>query len=309
VAFDLERLVDLALFARVVEGRSFTAAAALSGIAKSAVSRRIALLEGRLGVQLLRRTTRRLSVTPEGARFYEHCARVLESARAAEQAVAGAEKVVRGSIRVSAPVTFSQMFLVNAVAAFLREHREVEIQLVTDDRFVDVVEDGFDLVVRIARLADASFVARRLAADRLVVVGAPSYLDERGRPATPEELVHHECLHYELVPRAAEWRFRGPEGPLSVPVRGSLSATDGTVLVRAALAGLGLVVVPSFMVAADVAAGKLEVVLTSARRAEMGIFGVVSSARGLPLRTRALLDHLARWFGRPDWARSPAGRR
>ena len=291
MAFDLEQIVDLALFARVVESRSFTEAARRSGIAKSAVSRRISLLERRLGVQLLRRTTRSLFVTPEGARFYEHCAQVLESARAAEGAIAGAESAARGRVRVSAPVTF--------------EHPEVEVQLATDDRLVDVVEGGFDLVVRISRLRDASFVARPLATDRLVVVGSPRYLQERGRPEHPEELVHHECLHYELVPRTAEWRFRGVTGGSPIPVRGSFSSTDGTVLRQAALAGAGLAVLPWFMVAPDVVAGRLELVLDGQRRAEIGVFAVVASARGLPLRVRALLDHLVRWFTGIDWAALP----
>ena len=311
MAFDLEQLVDLALFARVVELRSFTAAAAQSKIAKSAVSRRITLLERRLGVQLLRRSTRRLALTPEGARFYEHCAKLLEDARAAEQSIATAGSAVRGTLRISAPVTFSQMHLTHALAAFLTQHPEAEIQLVTDDRFVDVVEGGFDLVVRIARLASASFVARRLAADRLVVCGAPAYLATRGRPQAPADLAQHNCLHYELVPRADEWRFRTDRGREAMPVRGNFSATDGTVLREAALAGVGLVVLPYFMVAPDVAAGRLELVLEASRRADIGIYGVVARARGLPLRTRALLDFLSRWFAHVDWEQpgeSRAGR-
>ena len=299
---DLDQLVDLALFARVVEGRSFTAAARLSGIAKSAVSRRISLLERRLGVQLLRRTTRSLSVTPEGATFYEHCAQVLESAHAATASLRGAEQEIRGRLRLSAPVTFSQMHLVPALAAFLEAHREVELQVVTEDRLVDLTTEGFELVIRIARLKDASFVAKRLATDRLVIVGAPRYLDARGRPTSPEELLHHNCLHYELVPRAAEWRFRRGSEAFTPPVRGNFSSTDGTVLRQAALAGVGLAVVPFFMVAAEVAEGRLELVLQSARRAELGIFGVVSSSRGLPLRVRTLLEHLTRWFHKKEWA-------
>jgi DNA-binding transcriptional LysR family regulator len=298
---DLEHLADLALFARVVEQRSFTAAAATSRVAKSAVSRRIALLERRLGVQLLRRTTRALSVTPEGARVYEHCARLLESAREAERAVAGAERAVRGVIRVSAPVTFSQMHLVPSLAAFLRAHRDAEIDLVASDHFVDVVADGFDLVIRVARIERGSFVARKLASDRLVIAAAPAYLAEHGRPTSPEDLVHHVCLHYDLVPRATEWRVASDrEAP--IPVRyGRFTTNDGTVLRNAALEGLGLAVTPSFMVAADVAAGRLELVLTGAKRAEVGIHAIVASGRALPARTRALLDHLVRWFEPSRW--------
>lgn len=308
MAFDLEQLADLALFARVVEARSFSAAAKRSGIAKSAVSRRITLLEKRLGVQLLRRTTRSLSLTPEGLRFYEHCARLSQVARAAEESVAGASEQVRGTLKVSAPVTFSQMHLAAAVAGFLAEYPEVDVHLTAEDRLVDVVEGGFDVVVRISRLGDASFVARKLAADRLVVCGAPAYLERRGRPESPEALVNHNCLHYGLVPRAGEWRFRGPSGPESIPVRGNLVATDGTVLREAALAGLGLVVLPYFMVAPDVAAGRLEVVLPSFRRGEIGIHAVVAHGRNLPRRTRAFIDFLTRWFAGIRWE-EPPGRR
>lgn len=301
MAFDLEQLVDLALFARVVDARSFSEAARRSGIAKSAVSRRVALLESRLGVQLLRRTTRSLQVTAEGARFYEHCARLLASAQAAEDAVAGAETSLRGEVRISAPVTFAQMHLVRALAAFQIEHPEVRVELTTDDRFVDIVGAGFDLVIRIAQLKNASFVARRLAVDRLVVVGAPSYLERAGRPETPEDLVLHNCLHYALVPLAGEWRFRGEDGKPVAAVAGNFSSTDGTALKEAAVAGLGLAVVPSFMAAPDLAAGRLELLLEGHRRAEIGIYAVVSSSRGLPLRVRALVDFLARRFAQPDF--------
>lgn len=307
---DLEHLADLALFARVVEQRSFTGAAVASRIAKSAVSRRIAQLERRLGVQLLRRTTRSLSVTPEGARVYEHCAQLLESAQAAERAVAGAERAVRGVVRLSAPVTFAQMHLVPALAAFLRVHTDAEIELITADHFVDIVADGFDLVVRVARLERGSFVARRIATDRLVIVGAPGYLATHGRPTSPEDLVHHVCLHYDLVPRATEWRVAS-DRDAPIPVRfGRFTSNDGTVLRKAALEGLGLAVMPSFMVADDVAAGRLELVLPGAKRAEIGVHAIVASGRALPARTRALLDHLVHWFGGAAWdgAVVPRGR-
>ncbi|MDI3284089.1 LysR family transcriptional regulator [Polyangium sp. 15x6] len=297
MSFDLESLASMALFARVVQARSFTAAAAQSGIAKSAVSRRIAGLEQRLGVELLRRSTRKLALTDEGLRFYEHCKKILEAASAAEDAVSAASEVIRGKIRISAPVTFSRMYLVQALAAFLREHPEVEIDLVLDDRFVDVIEGGFDLILRIGRLKDASFVARRIATDRIVVVAAPSYLERAGIPQTPEDLVNHNCLRYTLVPASGEWRFRGD----AIPVHGNLDVNDGATLVQAAIAGLGLTVVPMFMVASDVAAGRLVLVLEEHRRGEIGIHAVTAQGKGLPRRTRALLDFLSKWFEDRCW--------
>lgn len=305
MAFDLEHIVDLALFARVVDARSFSEAARRTGIAKSAVSRRIALLEQRLGVQLLRRSTRAVQVTTDGARFYEHCARVAAAAVAAEDSVSTARASVRGLIRVSAPVTFSHMYLARALAGFQLKHSEVEIQLVTNDQFVDPITGEFDLIVRITRLQDASFVAKKLTDDRLVIVGERGYLDECGRPERPEELVHHNCLHYALMETRAEWRFSGvDQKAMSVP-RGNFTSTDGASLREAMLAGLGLAVVPYFMVARDVAVGRAELLLEGYRDAGVGIYAVVASGRGLPLRVRSLIEHLQRVFARPDWRDGP----
>lgn len=292
----------MAMFAAVVKKQSFTAAANEIGIAKSAVSKRIAELEERVGVRLLTRTTRKLSLTEEGVRYYEHCAALLTAARAAEASVADAGAAPRGPLRVNAPVTFAQMFLARALARFLERHAAVEIALTTDDRIVDVVDGGYDVVIRIcAELKVSSLVVKKLASDRLVVCGSPQYLDAHGRPHSPGDLVNHNCLHYSLVGREAEWRFRGASGPLAIPTLGNLDAADGAVLRQAALADLGLVVLPHFMVAADVARGDLELVLDGRRRAEIGIYAVFASRRNLPARTKALLDHLGGYFASADW--------
>ncbi|HVU00345.1 MAG TPA: LysR family transcriptional regulator [Polyangiaceae bacterium] len=297
----LDDLPSLALFARVVQLRSFSAAARETGIAKSAVSRRIAELERALGVRLLQRTTRSVVATDEGLAVYEHSAALLSAASAAFDAAGATDGLVRGTVRVSAPITFAEMHLAPAISAFLGAHPDVSVELATDDRVVDVVEGGFDVAIRIGRLSDSELVARRLAEDRLVVCGAPSYLAARGVPETPEALVNHECLHYRLVSRAAEWRFRGGGGrPLAVPVRGRFEAANGGVLREAAIAGAGLAVLPSFMVAEDVRAGRLELVLEGARRAKIGIFAVTAHRTGAPPRTRAFLDFVARRFARPE---------
>ncbi|MEZ4376178.1 MAG: LysR family transcriptional regulator [Polyangiaceae bacterium] len=301
MSFDLEDIVDLALFARVVDAQSFSEAARITGIAKSAVSRRIALLEQRVGVQLLRRSTRSVRVTSDGARFYEHCARVVSAAREAETSVSSASRSMEGLIRISAPVTFTQMFLADAIARFQVARAGVEVQLLASDQFVDPVAGEFELVIRVTRLHDGDFVAKPIASDRLVVVGSPAYLERRGRPARPEDLVHHECLHYSLVDAAAEWRFRGEDGKPVAITRSTFATNNGTVLREAMLAGLGLCVVPFFMVARDVNRGAAELMLEGSRRAEIGIYAVVSKSRGLPLRVRALIEHLQKSFARADW--------
>jgi DNA-binding transcriptional LysR family regulator len=194
------------------------------------------------------------------------------------------------------------MFLAVAVARFQLRYPVIEIDLRADDRLVEATTTELDLLVRVTRLRDGDFVAKRLATDRLVVAGAPSYFEKKPRPARAEDLAQHDCLHYSLVDPAAEWRFRGGDDGGSLPTgRRVFSTTDGTVLREAMLAGLGLAVLPFFMVARDVAAGRAELVLEGARRAEIGVFAVMPSVRGLPRRVRALVEHLQRHFAREDW--------
>jgi DNA-binding transcriptional LysR family regulator len=293
----LDDLPSLALFARVVHFHSFSAAAREAGIAKSAVSRRVARLEDTLGVRLLRRSTRSLSVTEEGLRVYEQCAKIVAAVGAVEEAAGVEGGVARGLLRVNAPVSFSTMHLGYAIGLFLREHPEIDVQLSTDNRLVDLIEDGFDVVVRVGRLADSSYYARKLATDRLVVCGSPEYLERAGTPAAPAELVDHNCLHYSLVPASGEWRFRRA-GVAAVSVRGNFNVDDGGVLRAAALSGLGLAVVPSFMVKREVEEGSLRLVLEGARKAEIGIYAVTAHRTNAPMRVRVFLEFLAEHFAR-----------
>lgn len=207
-------------------------------------------------------------------------------------------QATRGTLRVNAPVTLSQLHLGRMIAEFLLRYPEIEVHLSADDALVDVVEGGFDVVIRIARLRDSSLVARKLATDRLVVCAAPAYLARAGRPTSPADLVHHNCLHYARVATAAEWRFRGPGGSFVVPARSNFSATNGTVLREAAIAGLGLAVLPSFMVADDVEAGRLELVLEGQRKAQVGIYALFAQRRQLPARTKLFLDFLVAQFSK-----------
>jgi DNA-binding transcriptional LysR family regulator len=298
----LAELSSFALFAQVVQARSFSEAARRAGLAKSAVSKRIARLEERLGARLLVRTTRKLSLTAEGLRCYEHCAALVTAADAAEESVSAASQAARGRLRVNAPVTFAQLYLAPPIASFLQRYPEIELELSTENRLVDLVEDAYDVVIRISRLREDSLVARKLADDRLVVCAAPAYLEQRGEPRRPDELVGHNCLHYTLVPRAGEWRFRGEDGPLAVPTTGNFSTSDGSVLREAAVAGMGLAVLPSSLVADELRAGRLRPVLTSHRRGRVGIYAVFTSRKQLALRTRLFIDHLVRCFATPPWA-------
>jgi len=292
----LDQVASLALFARVVRHRSFSAAAREAGLAKSAVSRRISELEQALRVRLLHRTTRSLSLTEEGVRVHQHARALVEAADSAQQVAGLATGAVRGTLRLNATVAFSQLYLTRAVADFLALHPEVEVQLLTDNRMVDVVEGGFDVVFRIGRLTDSTLMARRLATDHLVICGSPAYLERAGIPRSPEDLVQHACLRYSLVSRAAEWGFRRGGRTVEVPTRGPLSCDDGLTMRAALLAGAGLGSVPSMLVSEDVAAGRLQLVLEGTRRAEFGIHALTAHRIHTPPRVRALLDFLASHF-------------
>ncbi len=296
----LDDLVSLALFARVVEAGSFTAAARALGLSKSAVSARVARLEDRLGARLLHRTTRRLSLSQAGAALYERAARMVAAANDAAELAEGASREPRGRLRISAPVTLAQMFLGPVLAEFLRAQPSVQIDLDASDRMVDLVAEGFDLAVRIANLRDSSLVARKLATDRLVVVGSPSYLARAGTPRSVADLAQHNCLRYAQVSGSAEWGFRGFERVRQV-VEGNLVVSDGTVLREAAAAGLGLAVLPAFMVAAELASRRLVPVLEELPRREIGIFAVYPHRRNVPAKVRAFVDFLVARFARAPW--------
>jgi DNA-binding transcriptional LysR family regulator len=294
-------LPSMALFARVVQLRSFSAAARQAGIAKSAVSKRVAALEARLGVRLLVRTTRNLSLTADGLRFYEHCAALVSAAEAAQEAVSESSHRARGPLRVNSSVAFGELYLAGAIARFLHEYPEVTVHLAIDDRFVDLAEGGFDLVIRIARRLSGAVVARKLASDHTVVCAAPGYLARAGIPRTPEDLIGHNCLHYALVPLSHEWRFKVGGKAVTVPTRGNFVTSSGTVLREAVLAELGLAVAPRFMVARELAAGRLVPVLDGQLVGDLGIWALIQHRTQVPARVRLLVDFLARWFAGADW--------
>lgn len=297
----LDVLPDLAVFVRVAELRSFSAAARDLDIAKSAVSRRIGELEARLGVRLLTRSTRNIGLTTDGMQVFEHARVLVAEGQAAIDAVAGSGTKPRGVLRVNAPSVFAQRYLTPAIAAFLLQHPETEVQLSVEDRMVDVVEGGWDVVVRIAKLVDSALVVRRLATDRGVIVASPEYLARRGRPNELCDLVTHDCVRYTLIPFELEWGFKQDKKRVAIPLRVRLGANDGGTILEAARAGVGLAALPWFMVADDVRDGRLEVLLDGLRTTELTIAAVLPQREGMPARTRAFVDHLAKWFATPPW--------
>ena len=292
-------VMAMMFFARVVEQRSFTAAAAKLGVSKSVVSARVAAFERRLRVPLLHRTTRKLSLTPEGLALYERCARVAAAADDAATAADRTGDVPHGVLRIDAPIVFAQEQLAAPVAKYLERHPQVRVALTMNDRMIDLVDEGVDVAIRITyRLAGAGLVARKLGADRTVLCASPAYLARKGTPKAPADLVHHDCLVYSLLKEAAEWRFRVGKRTVSVPIDARFSAASGAVLRGAALAGMGLAVLPRFMIAGDLDAGRLRPVIDSFEGVALGIYAVYPQAQGgrPSPKVRAFVDLLVAHF-------------
>ena len=298
----MENLAGMAVFAAVVEARSFSSAAVRLALSKSAVSKQVSRLEDRLGARLLNRTTRRLSLTEVGETFYRHCVRVLEEAEAAEQAVTHLHEEPRGRIKINAPMSFGILHLADAIPDFLARYPQVTVDIDLSDRFVDLIEEGYDLAIRIANLNDSSLIARRLAPVRRIVAGSPAYFAEHGVPERPADLKDHNCLRYTYVADGREWRFRGSDGEEAIEVSGSMRANNSDVLRGAALAGVGLMMAPTFIVGDEVRAGRLRPVLTEFEIADLGIYAVYPHKRHLSPKVRAFVDFLAERYGDdPYW--------
>lgn len=300
----MNRLVEMETFVRVVDAGGISAAADRLGTAKSAISRRLSELESRLGVTLLNRTTRRLSLTGAGNEFYERCREILAEVADAEQCVAADNAELSGRLRVAAPLTFGIAHVGPAINDFARRHPAVSFDIDFNDRQIDLVEEGFDVAIRIAKLPDSSLVARRLTRVRHVIGASPAYWDEHGRPESPDDLKRHCALRYSNIGQRG-WSWAGPDGArgsVTVPVR--FSANNGRYLVSAAAAGLGIVRSPVFIAHRAIESGELEPVLADYRWGDIDAYAVCPPTRHLSHRVRAFIDYLAERFGDdPYWDR------
>jgi len=294
----LQDIQALVCFARVVELGSFTKAAAALKVSKSVVSTKTAALEARLGQQLLLRTTRRVSTTAAGLRVYGHARKIVEAATVATE---GASDTERGLVRLSAPVSLGQLHLASPLATFLRENPGIRLELLLEDRLVDLVEERIDLALRITKLEDSSLMARRLAWVPLRFCASPAYLAEKGRPNSPADLVRHNCLRYRLLRADHEWRFYGPKGRVPLEVDGNFETSNGTMLREAAIAGVGLAILPHFMVASALESGELVKVLDDYTPRPLGLYAVRSGRHSVPPMLKRLLELLGVAFRGPAW--------
>lgn len=305
-------LNELAVFASVVRLGSFTAAARALGMQKSGVSRKVSDLEARLGMQLLQRTTRKLALTDAGRVYYEHCARMLAEVDEAEAALGGMRASPSGVLRVTAPLSFG--FIGPHIAEYLARHPQVQVELVCTDRVVDLVEERFDLGIRAGHLQDSALIARRLGTMVTLPVASPAYLKRRGRPATPAALTQHECLVFGAS-LTHTWRLvsqqGGREHTEEVRVSGRVVVNDLEMLRAAALAGLGVAMLPDTLCGPLLAGGQLERLLPQWALAPIPIHAVYAGTRHLPSRTRAFIELMQQRMGGagPTQAkRSPARR-
>ena len=294
-----DRFEELRTFLAVAEGGGVGAAAERLGVVKSAVSRRVRDFEDRLGVRLFNRTTRRVALTEAGEALRSRAVRLLADLQEAEAEASHGAREAQGLLRVTAPVPFTIHCLAPVVAEFLTAHPRLRLEIDTSDRIVDLLEEGFDLAIRIAQLKDSSLIARRITPIRHAVCASPAYWDAHGRPATPQDLAAHNGVTYAYVDPQDYWRFKGG---VVVEVPSHLSLANGDALREAAIAGAGVVYLPTFITHAAIARGELEPVLLDDAREPIALNALHPSTRNSPAKVRLFIDFLVRRFGeRPFW--------
>lgn len=298
----MDRFHAITAFVRVVEAGSFARAAERLGVSVSAVSRQVAELEAHLAVRLLNRTTRRLSLTEGGQAFYERSVQLLADLDEAEVAVTSASIEPRGTLRLTCSATFGARHLAPAVAAFTSRYPQMRFYAELSERIVDLVEEGFDLAVRVGATGSQNLVARKIGSSRIVCCAAPSYLELHGEPREPEHLATHACMTYEYLPTRNVWSFRDPRGgERSVRIAGPVHANNGRFLEALAAEGAGIVREPDFIVGPDVRAGRLKAILTEFEPAPLPIYIVYPSRRHLSAKVRAFADFLSERFATEKW--------
>jgi len=292
----MDRFLEMQTLTAVVDAGSFVIAAETLGVSKAAVSRHIAELERRLGVRLLQRTTRRLSLTEEGLTFVARSRELLAGLDEAEAEVSSRSAAVNGLLRVNAPVTFGIRHLAPLWGPFRELYPQLRLDLTLADRQVDLIEDGYDLAIRIGTLPSSTLVSRRLAGTRMVLCASPAYLQAHGTPSVPADLARHAVIAYSYFASCDDWHFDGPAGPVTVRTEPCISSNSGDTCRAAALAHQGVILQPTFLVGDDLAAGTLVELMPGYRAGELGIYAIYPSRKYVAPKVRALIDFLVLSF-------------
>jgi DNA-binding transcriptional LysR family regulator len=299
----MDRALEMQVFCTVVDKGSFVGAAEPLEMSKAAISRYVSGLEERLGVRLLHRTTRKLSLTEEGRQFYHQARDVLTLMDQAEEAVSSSAPEPSGVLRINAPVSFGVLHLAPVWADFMKVYPNVELDISLNDRLVDLVEEGFDAAVRIARMESSSLVGRRLAGTRMCLCASPEYLANHPEIRSLSDLTEHGVIAYTNFASGNEWQFEGPHGSETVRTRSSVRCNNGDTCRSIALAGGGIALQPSFMVAEDLRNGDLVEILPAYQSVELGIYVVYPTRKHLATKVRVLINFLAERFAHPQWER------
>ena len=294
----MDQLAAMQVFVRVVETGGLSAAGRALGMAPSSVSRRVSELEGALGTRLLQRTTRKLSLTEAGETYFERSRDIVRAVEEANLAMTEKRADPNGTLRLTAPASVARLHIAPAVAAFQAQFPAVRVVMSVTDRMADIVGEGLDLALRVGQLEDSSLIARKVGEARRLVCASPDYLARAGRPNHPSELSNHACLTFRRHPGANLWRFHEGDQTIEVPASGPFFADDGEALVGAAGAGLGVVLLPEWLVGLEVSAGRLEEVLRNytAEPAVSPLYAVFAPGPYIAPKIRAFVDFLARRF-------------
>jgi DNA-binding transcriptional LysR family regulator len=297
---------NIAAFVQVVESGSISAAAQRLNLAKSVVSKRITDLEAELGVDLFHRSTRGVVATDKGIAFHLRAREIMRELDSAADEITDRSDDLCGQFRIAAPMSFGTMVLAPLLFSFLRRHSRLEVALNLDDRMVDILGEGYDLAIRIGRLRDSSLVARKLAVSRRVVCCSPDYVKKNGLPSTIEEIANHSCIGYANTHSSQLWQFepaRRGDQPRSLTIRSRIVANNGEAMRDAAIAGLGLAVLPVFIVAKALANGELINALAEPRPVDDTIYAIYPHTRHVAQKVRAIIDHLVQALADPPWER------
>lgn len=298
----MDRLALLATFVAVAEAESFSVAADRLSLSRAMASKHIQALEDGLGVKLLERTTRRVRLTDAGGRYLERARRLLHDFEVADTEARGERLAPAGVLRINGPVSFSRTHLAATIAPFLRRYPDLSVDLTVNDRVVDLLEEGYDVAVRIGRLSDSSLIARRVAPVGLYLAASPEYLALRGEPRHPSDLVDHACLAYAYMIEGNTWRLRNAAGEeVSIRPRGPMSANNGEILTEAAVAGAGIVHQPDFVLGPHFADGSLVPLLADWRSPEIAVHAVHHQSRHVSAKIRVFIDYLAEVWRVPPW--------
>ena len=288
----MDLFASMRMYVAVVDGGSFAAAANKLDISRAMVSKQIQKLEEHLGTRLMNRTTRRLSLTETGREFYERSTQIMGDVEEAEQIAGQMTRRPQGVLRVTIPLSYGQHRLAAIIGDYTQAYPQVQLDISLSDRKVDLIEDGFDLAIRIGAMPQSDLIARKIGGVRSIVCAAPAYLARHGVPQTPADLAGHACLGYTLTGTGADWRLESPDGPVIVPILGPIRADNGDIIRLAALSGAGILFQPHFIVGDDIEAGRLVRVLPDWQSAELGVYAVYPSRKHLSAKVRTFVDFL-----------------